>query len=759
MENNELLLVSIADMINNMVSKKEEYSDTEKRKIAYALNMCTVSVGQIIEYSDVVVLDQEYDTILNNLNLQEMPKDDAFLNVFSHLMDTITFFRIYEEERKFIETEYQQKVKNAIWGSVSSLSILTNFSSPLSIATSIGISYMNYRRSVADYSYGKDRDYWNLQKTAIEQLNGLQRELFSCMWKIEEKYDIPDEYRLTERQIKQYNEILKDQDMARRFDRLESISSQFEAYGPFWYFMGNAANEVYHDREIQESLTLSDEQINTYRENAIMCFDKFIKDSDFGLLRDNPLISSCALEYIDILSEMKEPDQNRIKSLIDLAKEKSGYSNDILELCAFAYLRNHNIEEGLSVLKYLVNEQYNETLNAQLLSRFYAELYVKRKDSNYLDYRKNLSSRATNCYLFPIPRECSKEEFESAENDFIEYQKRDLRKRYHYVLTDYIRKCDVEFERLFQQFGVDGNSPIGNAKKEYLGFFNGIIDDIKCLAFVDSLGTLSRIKELLEQLIKMYADRLLRPYRDIDNKDDEVHDVDFNELTFAFFAEIARTAKDSIVSCTDLSDLADMEENLFSFSNSQRIIDPFGTDLGDMNDEEDYLKTDVFGEAGSEDKQYMDLYNKMKKCIDKNAEGIIKPGTKTKCLVNEGENKAFYDRFFNRKNKSQYRSDTIAIISDGDSGDDIILTTKGIVRVTKIKPYKSDYSSAKWARNGKDAICISSGIFNTNRPYNNNDVKMENLLSLFKELSEIRKSAGLELQNDDPCYVLLKGIE
>lgn len=115
------------------------------------------------------------------------------------------------------------------------------------------------------------------------------------------------------------------------------------------------------------------------------------------------------------------------------------------------------------------------------------------------------------------------------------------------------------------------------------------------------------------------------------------------------------------------------------------------------------------------------------------------------------------------KNAVDYRQGDsvldIAIISDGDSGDDIILTTKGIVRVTKIKPYKSDYSSAKWARNGKDAICISSGIFNTNRPYNNNDVKMENLLSLFKELSEIRKSAGLELQNDDPCYVLLKGIE
>ena len=44
-------------------------------KAAYALNLCTVSISQIIDYDDLMVMEQEYEAILNNLNLEEIPKD------------------------------------------------------------------------------------------------------------------------------------------------------------------------------------------------------------------------------------------------------------------------------------------------------------------------------------------------------------------------------------------------------------------------------------------------------------------------------------------------------------------------------------------------------------------------------------------------------------------------------------------------------------------------------------------------------------
>ena len=42
----------------------------EQLRAAYALNLCTVSVAQIIDYNDIGILMQEYDNILNNLNME-----------------------------------------------------------------------------------------------------------------------------------------------------------------------------------------------------------------------------------------------------------------------------------------------------------------------------------------------------------------------------------------------------------------------------------------------------------------------------------------------------------------------------------------------------------------------------------------------------------------------------------------------------------------------------------------------------------------
>ena len=91
------------------------YTVEDKKKAAYALNLCTVSVSQIIDYNDINVLEQEYNTILNNLNLEQIPKDEALLDVLKQILGVITFFRISEEDKKFIDLEYQQRMKNGVW--------------------------------------------------------------------------------------------------------------------------------------------------------------------------------------------------------------------------------------------------------------------------------------------------------------------------------------------------------------------------------------------------------------------------------------------------------------------------------------------------------------------------------------------------------------------------------------------------------------------------------------------------------------------
>ncbi|MDU6597355.1 MAG: hypothetical protein E6495_06220, partial [Veillonella sp.] len=212
-----------------------------KRRAAYALNLCTVSVSQIIDYEDLIVLEQEYEAILNNLNLEAMPKDEPLLLIIKQILDVITFFRIDKVERAFIEEEYNKQVRNAIWSAVPNFGMLIAggnlMTAGVAIATQIGMGYMNYRNNRNEYQSERDRKLWQLQKAAIEQFNGLRRELFDTAWRLADKYEFPDKYRLTERQITNYNEILQDTNIIRRYERLDAIKEYFEAYPPFWYYL------------------------------------------------------------------------------------------------------------------------------------------------------------------------------------------------------------------------------------------------------------------------------------------------------------------------------------------------------------------------------------------------------------------------------------------------------------------------------------------------------------------------------------------
>lgn len=177
-----------------------EYTN-EQIRAAYALNLCTVSVSQIIDYADVNIMEQEYEAILNNLNLEQFPKDEALLNILKQILDTITSFRINEEDKNLVEKEYQQKVKNGIWEAVPSIGMIIGGVTPLtmslSLVTQIGISYMNYRRSKAEREIEVDKAHLKLDNAALEQFNALRRNLFDTAWRLSDRYGFSDELRLS----------------------------------------------------------------------------------------------------------------------------------------------------------------------------------------------------------------------------------------------------------------------------------------------------------------------------------------------------------------------------------------------------------------------------------------------------------------------------------------------------------------------------------------------------------------------------------
>lgn len=380
------------DNLNKGLSEKKKLT-VEQLRAAYALNMCTVSVSQIVDYNDAYILEQEYDAILNNLNLEQIPKDEALLKILIELLNTITFFRVQEIKKKQIENKYQEQMKNAIWNAIPNLGVIVTSGNPvaicISLATQIGAGYMNYRKAKAQNSIAKADSEIELQIVAIEQFNALKRELFTTAWRLADHYGFDDRLRLTERQIEQYNSILLDPDELRKYARLEAIQDRFQAYPPFWYFYGHTAAYIAEEAEDEKTRAF-------YIEKAKSHFCHYELMNDFSILREDHLTASFALEFIDLLLLDNHRDSDRINKLLVSAIDNSGNEFDLLQLCAITSLRIGNREIAKKLFKQLVNEDYNKIVNAQLLSCIYVQ------EMNYPEYEV-LGMRVPAQYLFPMP--------------------------------------------------------------------------------------------------------------------------------------------------------------------------------------------------------------------------------------------------------------------------------------------------------------------------------------------------------------------
>jgi hypothetical protein len=413
------------------VEDEKPLSDYDKRKAAYALNLCTVSISQIIDYDDIYILEQEYDAILNNLHIQNFIKDEALLDILKQLLDVITFFKIQEEDKKFIEKEFQHKMKNAIWSAMPNISIIFGGRDPatkvLTIVSQIGVGYMHYRKNKSDYKLSKDKEEWKLRRSAMEQFNGLRRAMFEAAWRLSDTYNFDDIYRLTEKQISRYNAILLDNDPLRRYEKLDAISGTFHAFPPYWYYKGNTAREIslssdYKNTDIGEGFKCK--ALDAYRE-----FDELY----INFMREDVIAASCALEHISLLD--LDTDRDEIRKLLNKAVALAGENFDILQMCVINYIAIGEINPAKAALKQLINEEYNVGLNGLILSRIYCKF-----EHNKIDY-DILGKRIGKNNIMPWI-----EDDDKADVEYVEQRKRNIVWRIELFLDKITHKYNMKIK-------------------------------------------------------------------------------------------------------------------------------------------------------------------------------------------------------------------------------------------------------------------------------------------------------------------------
>ena len=351
--------------MNENMLVPSEITEEEKLKAAYALNLCAVAVSQIIDSKDLIVLKQEREYILNNLNLQNFLKHPALLDSLKRILDTITYLEIQAGDMAFIEKEYQQKLKKAIWTAVPSPGAFFAGGDPVSIAIAVavqvGTGYMNYRRNKNQYALDRERSEWELKRHEIEQLQGLRAQLFETAWRLSSDFDFDDKFRLTEKQLSRFSEAILVNDPLVRFERLDVMSDKFDAFPPFWYYKGNAAMEIYRNKT--ERYDCFKEEYKSY---AIEAYNRF-HQVNFEFLRQDIIAASCCIEHISLL----EANDQMGAELLEKSVRYAGDNYDILQQIIFVNMRLKRFDKIVLPLREMIANNYNVNLNGMILSRIY----------------------------------------------------------------------------------------------------------------------------------------------------------------------------------------------------------------------------------------------------------------------------------------------------------------------------------------------------------------------------------------------------
>ena len=769
--------------MSNDLRTKKVYNEEEKIKAAYALNMCTVSVSQIIDYKDSYILEQEYEAILNNLNLKQIPKDEALLRILTELLNTITFFRIQDIKKKQIEKKYQQRMKNAIWSAIPNFSMVVS-NNPvalgISLATQIGTGYMNYRKEKCNAKSEMEDAEVELEITAIEQLNALRRELFTTAWRLADTYDFEDKWRLTERQIKQYNEILMDSDELRKYVRLEAIQEKFEAFPPFWYFFGHTACSIAEDKDLQLEYWEREE----YRRRAKEHFAYYEKMNKYNILREDQITASFALEYVDLLLMENEPDKEKIASLLKTAMEMSGGANDIKELCAISYLKIGQTADAAKLLMQLVNEEYNTMLNAKLLSRVYTTQFLLGTSSTAKFDYKTLVLRVGNekaSYLFPMPE--SKIADAKLQEKYLSEQKINLQVSYRKVINEFQRKYTVLFNAVFPApYGYESfEGYYGYTKQAILNRHSDIgkvlTDKNKKDTFIEELkgvGFRFRFLDLLNEAMEACDDLLL--WRESESHDvcvlsvrgkiiekrqmmkkiqDNIEYGKFSQADYeviqrdlSFWSIMGKMLDDlkevivaSIENMTSLDEIQRAESDLEEFCKKQKINlgVPQTNNEAVIQESFKYLDETIFKEDGIDEKRRKERLGEMRRLVKHAASELVSVHSPETSVLLLGDDKfKLYFENENLKAQTSFREKVLLIIDNNTKVDcDLALMEEGICLIerNKIKELYG-YDDIRYSKSGLRGEILKLGHTDE---YSNKKVDMGKLYNLLTAIDNLKK--------------------
>ena len=161
--------------------------------------MATVSINRILTTQDRIVLDQEYENIMNNLSLGNIKSDSDILELYRKIMDTISHKRLRNKEAELLQSRYDDEMKNNFMDRVSAVAGTFEISSgnladagaKLLTGNVVGLigligevavgcvsGYFMYQDNTK-IREGIDSELWRLKADDINDINEIKKQLFT----------------------------------------------------------------------------------------------------------------------------------------------------------------------------------------------------------------------------------------------------------------------------------------------------------------------------------------------------------------------------------------------------------------------------------------------------------------------------------------------------------------------------------------------------------------------------------------------------
>ena len=200
---------------------------------------------------DRIILEQEYQNIINNLSLGNIESDKDMTALYSDLTGIISRKRLRSDEAEFLRSRYDQRERNLMNQAFSRIrSEGENLTSIIaSFAVSCVSSYFGYQAMKSELPEELRGELWQLTKEDITDCNNLQERLLNSSWNLLRQYSLPDSYRLVQRTLDDFYKAVNEKDPAKRFRMLRAIERDFQVYPPYWLYRGKTAQALGNNSE------------------------------------------------------------------------------------------------------------------------------------------------------------------------------------------------------------------------------------------------------------------------------------------------------------------------------------------------------------------------------------------------------------------------------------------------------------------------------------------------------------------------------